>query len=51
MTRILITGAAGGIGQALLAEMPADREVLATDIRPPARLPANAEYPPARRPK
>ena len=44
MTRILITGAAGGIGQALLAEMPAGREVLATDIRPPARLPANAEY-------
>lgn len=44
MTRILITGAAGGIGQALLAEMPDGHEILATDIRPPAGLPPGAEY-------
>lgn len=44
MTRILVTGAAGGIGQALLSEIPAGHEVLATDIRRPANLPAGAEY-------
>jgi UDP-glucose 4-epimerase len=46
MTRILITGASGGIGQALLAEMPDGGDVLATDIREPANLPAGAEYRP-----
>ena len=46
MTRILVTGAAGGIGQALLAEMPGGHEVLATDIRPPSALPQGAEYRP-----
>lgn len=46
MIRILITGAAGGIGQALLAEMPSGRDILATDIRPPAGLPSGAEYRP-----
>jgi len=46
MTRILVTGAAGGIGQALLAEMPPRGEVLATDIRPPASLPHGADYRP-----
>jgi len=46
MTRILITGAAGGIGQALLAETPDGHDVLATDIRPPASLPVGAEYRP-----
>lgn len=44
MTRILITGAAGGIGQALLAEMADGHDILATDIRPPASLPAGAQY-------
>jgi len=44
MSRILITGAAGGIGQALLAEMPAGHEILATDIRRPGRLPEGARY-------
>ncbi|MAS05033.1 MAG: epimerase [Ahrensia sp.] len=44
MTRILITGAAGGIGQALLAEMADGHDILATDIRPPASLPAGVEY-------
>ena len=46
MTRILITGAAGGIGQALLAEMQDGDEVLATDIRPPNTLPTYVEYRP-----
>jgi len=46
MTRILVTGAAGGIGQALLAEMPSRGEVLATDIRPPASLPHGTDYRP-----
>ena len=46
MTRILITGAAGGIGQALLAEMRDGHDVLATDIRQPATLPEGAEYRP-----
>ncbi|MCI5077881.1 SDR family oxidoreductase [Oricola sp.] len=44
MTRILITGAAGGIGQALLREMPGGHEVLATDIRRPALLPDGAGF-------
>jgi len=46
MTRILITGAAGGIGQALLAEMQDGDDVLATDIRPPKTLPESVEYRP-----
>ena len=46
MTRILITGAAGGIGQALLAEMTDGHDILATDIRQPAMLPEGAEYRP-----
>jgi UDP-glucose 4-epimerase len=46
VTRILITGAAGGIGQALLAELPDGGGVLATDIRPPAVLPSGTEYRP-----
>lgn len=46
MTRILITGAAGGIGQALLAEMPDGHALLATDIRSPAGLPPGAEFRP-----
>jgi len=46
MTRILITGAAGGIGQALLGEMADGHDILATDIRPPAALPEGAEYRP-----
>ena len=44
MTRILITGAAGGVGQAMLAEMPHSHGVLATDIRQPAHLPSGAEF-------
>ena len=46
MTRILITGAAGGIGQALLAEMPNGHDILATDIRQPEGTPESAEYRP-----
>ena len=46
MTRILITGAAGSIGQALLAELPGIGDVLATDIHPPAGLQPGAEYRP-----
>ena len=38
MSRILITGAAGLVGQALLAELPPPRDVIATDIREPDKL-------------
>ncbi len=38
MTRILITGAAGLVGQALLAELPTAQDVIATDIREPDKL-------------
>jgi UDP-glucose 4-epimerase len=39
MTRILITGAAGAVGGALLQTLSAQgHDVLATDIRPPAQL-------------
>ena len=39
MTRILITGAAGAVGQALLAELEGtDHDVIATDIRRPPNL-------------
>lgn len=45
MSRILITGAAGLAGQALLDTLAGTRhEVLACDIHPPARLPDTAEY-------
>lgn len=40
MTRILITGAAGMVGRALLDELAGSgHEVIATDLRPPADLP------------
>jgi Nucleoside-diphosphate-sugar epimerases len=51
MTKVLITGAAGAVGSALLAELsglsgePAI-EVIATDLRPPAGLPANIRFVP-----
>ena len=45
MSRILITGAAGLVGQALLDAMAGSmHEILAGDIRKPARLPENARY-------
>jgi UDP-glucose 4-epimerase len=49
MSRILITGAAGAVGQALLDELAASapgHEVMATDIRPPRHLPAVYGYTP-----
>jgi UDP-glucose 4-epimerase len=48
LTTILITGAAGAVGQALLRELGENRlgtGVIATDIRPPADL-AGAQYVP-----
>lgn len=45
MTRILITGAAGMIGQALLQRLAGtDHEIVATDLRPPKVLPPNAQF-------
>ncbi len=45
MSRILITGAAGLVGQALLdAAAGTNHEILAGDIRQPARLPHNARF-------
>lgn len=45
MSRILITGAAGAVGTALLQVLgTTDHHVLATDIREPADLPANATF-------
>ncbi|MFZ2103235.1 MAG: SDR family oxidoreductase [Oricola sp.] len=47
MTRILITGAAGGIGQSLLTEMalhPRGHVVLATDVRQLSWLPVGATW-------
>jgi len=45
MTRILITGAAGAVGQALLALLDGSgHEVIATDIRAPKNLPHEARY-------
>lgn len=45
MTRILVTGAAGLVGQALLdLAGAAGQEIIAGDIRKPARLPAGAVY-------
>lgn len=49
MSRILITGAAGAVGQALLAELAAEgggASVIATDIRTPAHLPDGMAYQP-----
>jgi UDP-glucose 4-epimerase len=43
MTRILITGAAGVIGRALLDELP-DHPVIAADIVPPGRMSETAEF-------
>ena len=45
MTRILVTGAAGLVGQALLdIAGPAGHEIIAGDIRQPARLPDGTGY-------
>ncbi|SFT88130.1 UDP-glucose 4-epimerase [Pseudovibrio denitrificans] len=45
MTKLLITGAAGGVGQAFLKELAqTDLEIVATDIREPADLPEIARY-------
>ena len=46
MTIVLITGAAGAVGSAVLSLMGQDRElkVIATDIRAPVDLPDNAEF-------
>lgn len=45
MSRILITGAVGAVGTALLEVLATtDHDVLATDIREPADLPANATF-------
>ena len=47
MTRILITGAAGAVGQALLAELDGtDHAVIATDIRQPPNLAPGVEWQP-----
>ena len=43
MTRILITGAAGLVGQALLPELQG-HEVFATDIKHPDSMPENVHY-------
>lgn len=45
MTRILITGAAGMVGRALMAELgQTSHEVIACDVQPPRNLPANARF-------
>ncbi len=45
MSVILITGAAGAVGQAVLAELATSgHDIIATDIRPPADLPDNARF-------
>ncbi|WP_422049573.1 SDR family oxidoreductase [Shimia sp.] len=47
MTRILITGAAGMVGSALLAELArTSHEVIACDVQAPEELPANARFHP-----
>lgn len=47
MTRVLITGAAGAVGSALLEELArSEHEVIATDVTAPAALPANARFAP-----
>ncbi|OCW57791.1 SDR family oxidoreductase [Hoeflea olei] len=45
MTRVLVTGAAGAVGQVLLGELAAGGlEVLATDLRAPQTLPDGARF-------
>lgn len=45
MSRILITGAAGAVGQTLLHELAdSAHDIIATDIRPPTDLPARAQF-------
>jgi UDP-glucose 4-epimerase len=46
MTRILITGAAGAVGRALLAELAGNggHEVIASDLTAPARLPDHIRF-------
>ncbi|KIC47334.1 epimerase [Ruegeria sp. ANG-S4] len=46
MNRILITGAAGAVGSALLEDLKnrPDIDVVATDLREPSRLPGNARF-------
>tara|TARA_R110002020_G_scaffold50963_18_gene144490 strand:- start:1232 stop:2170 length:939 start_codon:yes stop_codon:yes gene_type:complete len=45
MRRVLVTGAAGAVGQVLLAELAAAAcETLATDVREPASLPPGMRY-------
>lgn len=45
MTRILITGAAGMVGRALLADLAgSDHDIIATDLAAPPDLPANARF-------
>ncbi|MDP2120883.1 MAG: SDR family oxidoreductase [Hoeflea sp.] len=45
MRRVLVTGAAGAVGQVLLDELAATgSEVLATDVREPTSLPAGVRY-------
>lgn len=45
MTRILVTGAAGMIGRALLSDL-AGHEIIATDLAAPADLPAGVRFEP-----
>ena len=45
MTRILVTGAAGMIGRALLSDL-AGHEIIATDLKAPADLPAGVRFEP-----
>ncbi|WP_420409934.1 SDR family oxidoreductase [Hoeflea sp.] len=45
MSRVLVTGAAGAVGQAFLGELAAaGTETLATDIRPPDTLPEGIRF-------
>ncbi len=44
MTRLLITGAAGMVGRALLQDLPTGAEVIATDLHKPADLPGSVTY-------
>lgn len=45
MTKVLITGAAGAVGSALLQELASgDMNVVATDVQAPANLPANIRF-------
>lgn len=44
MTRLLITGAAGMVGRALLQDLPTGAEVIATDLHKPTDLPGSVTY-------